>query len=106
MDKTLTKAVTFEASAVSLSYFAANITVLLAVGAEALNAQAAISVPPYPNSLKQPIVISGTRISFTMADPKILLSEKSVFQSADAKYVPNITIARGVLRSAIYETGE
>ena len=74
IDNTLTKAVTFDATAVSRSYFAANITVLLAVGAEALKAHAAISVPPYPKSFKQPIVISGTHISLTIADPKILLS--------------------------------
>ena len=106
IDNTLIKAVTFDANAVSRLYFAANITVLLAVGADALKAQAVSNVPPKPKSFNEKIVTSGTIITFTSAETKIRLSENNVFQSADAKYVPNITIASGVLRSAIYEIGE
>ena len=40
IDNTLINAVTFDANAVSRLYLAANITVLLAVGADALKAQA------------------------------------------------------------------
>ena len=76
IDNTLTKDVTFDASAVSRSYFAANITVLLAVGADALKTQATSKVPPKPKSLSPNIVIKGIAIILSPTVPKFFYLKK------------------------------
>ena len=60
-----------EASPVSLSYFAANITVLFAVGALADMISEVSSVPLSPKSLNRPRHMQGMSISFTSATVRI-----------------------------------
>ena len=63
IENKLTNAVTEDASAVSLSNLAANITVLFAVGADAESEQATRSAPEKPKSFNERIVKTGMAIS-------------------------------------------
>lgn len=57
-------ATTFEATPVSLPYFAENITVLFALGTDAEIRQAVRIAPPTPQSLNIQSIINGKTTSF------------------------------------------
>ena len=76
MEIKLTIATVFEAKTESLPYLAANITVLLAVGALAEIIKADSRVPVKPNDLNKASITSGRIISLNKATIKILPSLK------------------------------
>lgn len=100
-DRKLTTAIVCEAAAVSFPYLVANITVLFAVGAEAEIRSAVQSTGGTPKSFKPPSMTAGNTINFKNAT-KYVSFRKNIFRkSVLERYVPNISIASGVLRLAM-----
>ena len=96
----LTIATVWDASPVSLLYFAAKTTVMFAGGALAAIIIAVSSAPVMPQSLKTPRHMSGITASFISATQSIRHSLSADFIFAFERYVPKISIATGVLSAA------
>ena len=96
----LTIATVWDASPVSLLYFAAKTTVMFAGGALAAIIMAVSSAPVMPQSLKTPRHTRGITPSFISATQSILHSLSADFIFAFERYVPKISIATGVLSAA------
>ena len=101
MEMKLTIATVCDARPVLRSYFAANITVLLAVGAPAEIERATRREPEIPANLNAVMRSRGSTRSFTTATVNIRQFLKMDLKFVFAMYVPKISIATGVLRLAM-----
>ena len=105
IDIRLTAETTCDARPVSRPYFAANRTVLFAGGTEAVSTRVESNAPVKPNALHSAIIIAGNTRSLRTATTGILQFLNIERKSECAMYVPNISIAKGVLRDAMYSPG-